>query len=295
MHSMFDKIDGFNFALLGFNPVGALKNVKMWRKYVTTLFLVSFTCWVLFGWESTWLQPFTYAKSVPLWVFGQTTLNQIHIESTSFYGVGPHLSSVVIYSFCFVLLSVHLEKVGIKKSLNFASAFALTAMSVGAYELVYNILYSNLQNQPWTFCLQWKQGLNISMFTFFTALGILTLVYLYSVGYRPNFGKTTKLLFLCSLITYGVWVFYPLHTTTLTMETTAGTWTSTPFFPQTMYAVDVDPLNDRAIGEPVFIENNVLHFVNVLNKAFVSLMVLSFVIVKRRNEIEKKVSIKTQS
>lgn len=285
MNSVFNKIDNFNFTFLGFNPLGALKNVKIWRRYILILLILSTFSWLIFGWESTWSQPFTYVKSLPLLLTGQTTLTQVQVEALSFYGIGQHLSSFVIYGFSFLLISIHLEKLNIKKSLNFMSSLALTAMSVGVYELIYNVLYSNLQNQSWTFSLQWRQGLNIFMFSFFAVLGIITLVYLYSFGYRPNFSLLTRFLLLMSYITYGIWVFYPLPTQTLTMETTTGTWSSTQFFPQTMYAVDINPLDEQATGEPVFVENNTIHLVNILNKVFVSLTILNFIMI-RRNKIE---------
>ena len=69
------------------------------------------------------------------------------------------------------------------------------------------------------------------------------------------------------------------------METTAGTWTSSKLFPQTMYAVDTNPLDNRAIGDPVFVENNLLHLVNILNKVFVSFAILNIVRIKRKDEI----------
>jgi len=159
-------------------------------------------------------------------------------------------------------------------------------MSIGVYEIIYNLLYSNLQAQPWTFTFAWKQGLNLTMFLGFTALGIISLIYLYSIHFKPNFNKITKFLLTLSILTYALWVFYPFQTSTLMVQTTTGTWSSSNFFPQTMYAVDVDPADSVAIGEPVYVQNDMLHFVNILNKALVSLTILSFVMI-RRNKNEK--------
>jgi len=275
MDTIFTRIDNFNHTFIGFNPLGAFQNVKVWRRYIFLLLLISITSWIVFGWEATWSQPFTYIKFLPALLTGQTTLTNVQFESSQFYGIGQHLSSAVIYGIAFLLLSIHLEKLQIKKSMNFMFTTTLSLMSVGVYEIIYNILYSQLQNQPWTFSLAWKQGMNISMFTFFILIGTVSLIYLYSLHFKPNFNKITKVLLLASILTYALWVFYPFPTTTLTV----GEWTSTTLFPQTMYAVG--PIDGVAIGEPVYVQNNLLHLVNVLNKLFVSLTVLSFVMVRR--------------
>lgn len=282
MKSIFERIDNSKLNFLGFNPLGALKNISIWRRYIFLLLIGSTACWAIFGWESTWSMAFHYIKSVPSLIFGQTTLAIVQTGAAQDYGIGQHFSSAVIYGITFLLLSFHLEKVGIKKSLNFAATVAFSFMSVGIYEIIYNILYSNLQNQPWTFSLQWQQGLNITMFFFFAIAGAISLLYLYTCGYRPNFSRITQFLLLGSILTYCLWIFYPLPTTILKMETTTGTWQSGSLFPQTMYAVDTNPLDGIAVGTAIYVQNDFLHFVNILNKVFISLTVLSFVMVRRK-------------
>jgi len=276
--NIFQKIDNFNHNFLGFNPLGAFQNVSVWRKYILILLIISTSSWIVFGWESTWNQPFTYLKNIPALITGQTSLTTVQFEASQYYGLGQHLSSAVIYGVAFLLLSIHLEKLNIKKSMNFMFTTTLSLMSVGIYEIVYNLLYSNLQNQPWTFSFVWKQGLNLSMFTFFIVIGTISIIYLYSINLRPNFNKTTKFLLLGSILTYCLWIFFPLPVTSITI----GEWTSTQFFPQTMYAVG--PVDGVAMGNPYFIENNLLHLVNVLNKVFMALTVLSFVMVRRKQK-----------
>lgn len=283
---IFTRIDNFNHSFLGFNPIGFLKNVKVWRRYITILTLISVTSWVIFGWESTWSQPFGILKSLPSLLTGQVTLASVLTVSNSLYGIGQHLSSAVIYGICFLLLSIHLEKLNIRKSLNFSLTVLLSFLSVGVYEIIYNVLYSNLQSQPWTFSLQLKQGLNISMFTFFIFSGIISLIYLYTLGFKPNFNKITKLLLTLSVLTYVLWVFFPFPTTPLSINTTTGVWTSTNLFPQTMYAIDINPLDSVAVGNPIYVQNDLLHLVNVLNKVFVSLTILSFVMIRRNKNVK---------
>jgi len=281
---VFDKIDSVNCQVLGFNPVGALQNVRVWRRYIFVLTVTSALCWMVLGWESTWNQAFTYVKSVPWLLMGQTSFIEVHNQASTFYGLGQHLSTPFIYGVCFLLLSLHLEKHRIVRSMNFFFSTALSVFSVGVYEIIYNVLYSNLQNQPWTFTFAGKQGLNLAVFTFFIVVGCVALVYLYSLKFKLNFSRVTLLLLVLSVVTYGCWVFFPFPIDSFTVQTTAGPWTNTALFPQTMYAVNLDPMAgcSAAIGTPYFVENNLLHLVNVLNKLFVSLTVLSFVMVTKR-------------
>lgn len=275
MDTVFSKIDSFNRSFLGFNLVGAFRNIRMWRKYILVLTVGSFVAWAVLGWESTWYQLGVYLQSFPSVLLGQVSLSAIHVESVSYYGVGQHLSSAVIYGVCFLLLSLHLEKQGVGKSMNFFFSTALTLMSVGVYELVYNWLYSTCQGQAWTFSFAGKQGLNLAVFTFFVIIGLFSLFYLYSLRFKPRFSTLTVLFVALSVVTYLLWVFYPLPVDSLTV----GSWTSTNVFPQTMYAVNVEA--GLGSGEAFFVENNLLHLVNVLNKFFMALTVLSLVYVRR--------------
>lgn len=285
MKSIFDRIDEFNHSYFGFNPVGALKNISMWRKYIFLLTVACSFCWVVFGWESTWSMLYFYLKSVPALVFGQTTVALVQSGAVQDYGIGQHFSTAVIYGVSFLLLSWHLEKEGIRYSMNFALTAAFSFMSVGVYEVVYNFLYATFQNQAWTFEFVWKQGLNLTVFIFFIVVGVTSLVYVYSCGFRPHVGKWTLVFLAASVLTYCLWIFYPFPVSGLTVQTTAGVWSNTHLFPQTMYAVDLNPVSGVAIGFPYFVGNWFLHFVNVLNKALVSLTVLSFVMVRK---IERK-------
>ena len=281
MDTIFSKIDSYKHSFLGFSPVGFLKNSRTWRRYVALLTLTSAFFWILLGWEATWTQPLEFVKHIPYALSGQISVSQLFAESSSFYGLGQHLSSPIIYGVCFILLSVYFEKHNIRKSMNFIFSTLLTLMSVGMYELIYNVLYSNLQLQPWTLTLQPKQGLNIGMFAFFVVMGAVAIVYLYSLKFKLNFNKTTKILLALTCLTYALWIFYPVASS-LTVQTTVGAWTSTPLFPQTMYAVDIDPTDAVAVGVPYFVQNDGLHLVNVLNKLFFSLSVLSLVMIRSK-------------
>ena len=104
LQSIFEKIDGYNKSFFGFNLVGAFANVKMWRKYILALTLGSLFAWMFFGFESTWNMVGVYVEGLPAFLVGQTSLAELGAKSAGFYGVGQHLSTVVIYGFCFLLV-----------------------------------------------------------------------------------------------------------------------------------------------------------------------------------------------
>jgi len=284
MDNIFTKIDNYNHNISGFNPIGSLKNISIWRRYIFILTIASAFFWIILGFESTWSQISIYMQSIPAFLIGQTSFTTIQAKVASSYGLGQHLSTAVIYGICFLILSIHLEKSGITKSMNFFFSTSISLMSVGIYEIIYNFLYATLQNQPWAFTLAWKQGLNISVFAFFTIIGAISLIYLYSLNFKPHFSKITLILLFGSIITYALWVFFPFSTTSLAIQTTSGLWTSTNLFPQTMYAINLNPTSGIAIGDAFFVQNNLLHFINVLNKVFVSFTILSLILIRNKQK-----------
>ena len=284
MDSIFTKIDNYNHTYLGFDPIGAVRNIRMWRRYLALLVLASAIGWIALGWESTWNQVSMFFQYLPGLLIGQTSLATFSLKVSQYYGIGQHLSTAVIYGICFILLSVYLEKIQIIKSLNFFLSASLSFMSIGIYEIIYNILYSNLQHQAWTFALIGKQALNLYIFIFFIFIGVASLTYLYTLHYKPHIGKLTLILIGASALTYILWVFYPFSLTNLTIQTSTGLWTSTHLFPQTMYAVNLTPLARNGNGVAYYDPNNLLHFVNILNKALVSLTVLSLSMIRRKQK-----------
>lgn len=275
---MFTKLDNSKFNIAGFSPINIFTNIRMWRHYIAFLTLLSLELWVGFGWEATWSQVGMYLQFLPSLLLGQISLGQVHASALGYYGLGQHLSSAVIYGAVFLLLSFHFEKYNIKKSMNFALSTLLTLFSVGLYEVIYNVLYSQLQSQYWAFSFVSKQGLNMWCFVAFIGLGAVSFVYLYALNFKPNFSKCTMLFLAGSIVTYLLWVFYPVST-----SLTVGSWTSGALFPQTMYAVG--PVDGVMQGVPYFVENNMLHLVNLLNKVFMALSVLNLCRIKRRIKV----------
>ena len=286
MSNIFEKINKKNFSLFGFSPYAVFQNINVWRKYITLLVIVTSICWLIFGFDSTWsaLQPF--GKNFTPLLTGQISLTEVWQQSQMFYGIGNHFSAPVIYGIAFIILSLYFEKLGIKRSLNFFSTAALSLMSIGIFEWIYNPFYATFQNQPWVIIFVWKQVTNLYNFTIFIIVGLLVLLYLYGEGYKPNLSKVTLSLFLISTIFWATWVFYPFPTQQISVETTSGIWTSTQTFPQTMYAVDIDPTDGKATGVPFNVENNLLHAVNLLTKVFSTCAILSFCMLKPTKKVK---------
>jgi hypothetical protein len=280
---------------LGFYPGGIIWNVKMWRYYLSFCVIVATIVWMFFGFDSTWSQtkPFLDYFAGPFFVDMVTqpiqtvqslpnTIWHLYLDSRYYYGMGNHFSAPVIYGSAFLSLSLYFEdKLGWVKSHNFCTTTALSLMNIGLFEWFWNLNYAFWQGQWWTVTFKWKQVTNLIMFTIFIVIGILTILYEIPDGYRLNTSTRTKFLFLLTGIMIIFWVFYPLPVDDLTIETSTGTWSNTNRFPQTFYAVDVDPTDDIAIGVPNYVENDIIHFINTFTKITFTWSFLSLVKFKR--------------
>lgn len=280
LRSVFELIDSQTRSFRGFNPVAILWNTRVWRKYFTLCVAASLSAWVTLGFESTWEQLEALVFFFPCLFTGES-FTALWSESRIHYGTGNHFSSPVIYGLAFILLSRYFESIGIHKSLNFLATTALSLMNIGVFEWAYNILYANLQNQPWTVQFQWKQVTNLFQFTLFIFVGAATLLYLHLSGYRPNLGRRTRVFALFSACAWLVWIFFPFPVNSISVPTTVGTWTNSSLFPQTMWVIDLDPTDGIAIGCPYFAENNLLHGINLLAKIFTTAAIFSLCKVRK--------------
>ena len=294
LETIFDKIDAQKRSFYGFNPVAILWNVTNWRKYFAFCVVVGGICWIVFGFDSTygfgWLcSDSTWSQAKPFledwnWLKllqGKVSFTDLWEQSKVYYGMGNHFSAPVIYGLAFIYLSLYLEKVGIKKSLNFCSTTALSLMSIGIFELMWNSLYAYFHGQIWVVTFQWKQVANLCAFLVFVTIGLLVLIYLRLEGYRPNFSKISLSFLLLTVVCWVFWINYPLPVGYITVDTTTGLWTNSNKFPQTYYCVDVDPTDRVAIGEPNWVQDDMVHFVNTFTKIVQTIFVLNFCMVKR--------------
>ncbi len=253
----------------------------MWRKYFAVCVVASLFFWVFFGFDSVWAQLEPLINGMVPLILGKTTLSTVLEETRVMYGLGNHFSAPVIYGTAFVVLSIHFERKGIVKSLNFFCSTALSLMNIGVFELIWNPLFAYYQNQVWVITFKWLQLGNLLFFSLFIIFGLLSLVYLWPDGYRPNISRRTLIFLVLSISIWTFWINYPFQTETIYVETTAGTWSNTQKFPQTYYVIDMDPLDDYAMGLPHHADNNGVHLVNLLAKVFTTLTLLSYSMVRR--------------
>jgi len=292
MESVFDRIDAQKQAYLGITPAAILWNVTNWRKYFGLCVICGSVAWAVFGWDSTWsmLKPFIdyftviFIKNPFVELRNGIPLTELWAESRIYYGIGNHFSAPVIYGLSFITLSRYLEKIDIRGSLNFCATTGMSLASIGIFELMWNSLYAHFHGQTWAITFQWKQVTNLCAFIVFTIIGLLCITYLYLEGYRPNLSKLSLSLLLFTAICWGVWINYPLAVGHVTVDTTTGPWTNSDKFPQTYYVVDVDPTDKIAIGNPNWVENNTIHFVNTFTKVVQTVFILNVCKVKKVGE-----------
>ncbi len=289
MESVFDKIDRQKQSFLGITPAAVIWNVTNWRKYFAFCVGLASLSWIVFGFDSCWsqLKPFIDYFTI---IFINNPIGELQTgipftqmweDSKFYYGMGNHFSAPVIYGSAFIVLSLYLEKIGIKKSLNFCATTALSLMSIGIFEIMWNSAYAHFHGQVWVITFKWKQAANLCAFIVFVAIGLLVFFYLGLEGYRPNLSKLSLSLFALTVICWGVWINYPLAVGHITVDTTAGPWTNSNMFPQTYYCVDVAPDDKIAIGEPNWVQNDMVHFVNTFTKVVQTAFVLNICMVKK--------------
>jgi len=274
----FTRLDSLSFPLpFGFDFFGWLWNVRGWRRYFLFCVVACSVCWAVFGWDSTWGQLKPFAE----WLLNPSKpLSEVWVESRRYYGIGNHFSAPVIYGTAWILLSLYLEGRGIKRSANFILTSALSLMNIGVFEWLWNSCYAYFQHQPWVVTFAWKQVTNLYNFTAFIIVGVLALLTLHLDGYKPRLDRWTVTLTFIALGFWILWIYYPLPVQQISVETSTGTWTSNCLFPQTMYAVDLDPTDGIAIGHPFHVQNDLLHGVNTFAKIFTTAAILRFCMVK---------------
>jgi len=197
-------------------------------------------------------------------------LNVVH----SRYGIGTHFSAAVIYGIMFYTLSKYYEKINIKGSLNLTMSMLLTAFSVGVFEFTWMASYYTAQHQTWVLAPLFKQVSILYQNLLFVSCGSVMIAVVAlsrfqtrypQISFRIN--KKLAFLILLTISLWSLWYFYPFPTTQLVVSLeTGGVWKSFSNFPQTMYTIDVNPLDDVAIGVPFYVEDHLVHTINTVFK-----------------------------
>ena len=261
-------------------------NINLFQKFVRvrkTAFAValfSLLAWATLGFDSAILQ-FYY----PLETLGTGILNgniptfeQLHARYDWAYGKEMHWSAFVIYGFMFWALSKHLHSCGIEKSKNLAYTFACCFLAISIFEFYWMGSYSVFQRQHWVATFMMPQLRIIIQEIGFFLVGVIGVFYMWVdsfilqgkevVGrtYRFNWNLKAFLLIAVSVGLAVLWWFYPFHVDFITVETTTGLWTNTSNFPQTLYTIDVNPLDTINAGVWFYVGNDWIHALNTLVK-----------------------------
>ena len=264
------------------NKPSVIRNRIMWLVAFSAMF------WALLGFDSTWeqLTPITNRILTDPGGLIASVLSRgpdyqkMLTEMASVYGIGDHWSAPVIYGLCFIALSAYLERRGVVKSLNFFLTFGLWLGNIGFFELVWNRLYSLLQNQSWTFAFVVPQQIrNLGFFIVFVFLGALSFLIIYGLGYRVTFPWWKQVLVAASVFLWALWIWYPFPVMQIVVATSSGPWFSSHLFPQTFYAVQITP----GVTVPYYAPNDWLHLLNTVCKALSAAAVTSLCMVVKKD------------
>jgi hypothetical protein len=296
--TLFDQIDDFKIMVRGRNLFPAFHNHSSIRRRILELTVLAGLIWAYWGFDSTIdegdvivthfiLNPagVVAASLQALWNYAAglpppQVYADVLSDMSKVYGLGNHWSAPFIYGVCFVALSIHLERVKVVGSLNFFLTTGLCAGNIGVFELTWNRLYSWLQNQPWTLNLSFlPQVKNIAFFILFVVLGAASFLILRDLGFRVEFTWWKVGLIICAVELWLLWVFYPFPLTQVVVATEAGPWVSSRLFPQTFYAVQVNPGFSKAFYAP----NDWLHLLNVVCKVVSSAALASLCMVVKKD------------
>jgi hypothetical protein len=264
------------------------KNYERLRKSILVLSLVCLCAWVIFGFDSNlnqFLNPLV--ELLPQLIDGKLTLSafpsQFIARYNYYYGLEMHYSAFVFYGLLFVFLSKHYEKFGIVKSKNIAYATAITCLSIGLFELYWVYSFVFWQNQPWVASWTMPQlRIILQNLVAFPAVGVIGVLYMWAdsyilekkqiVGrrYRFRWDWIAVALIGLSIALAVLWWYYPWPTQQITVNiaTPNGSWlwTSSVRYPQTLYTVDANLMDNVAAGIRVYVPNDAVHGLNTLVK-----------------------------
>ena len=256
--------------------------------YPSGLIVFALILWVITGWDSSVTQIDSFMVNLPRFLSGEIDwgrLVQYYLEP---YGKFMHWSAFVIYGLFFYGISKHLrDKLDVVNSMNIALTIGLTVIPIGAFETFWMLSYFFFQGQTWILSFQWPQLRIIiqNVFAMFF-VGGLTLVAVDWRKVKLNLNFYGYVFFLATILSINIWWFYgdyfPVQQIVVQVEG-FGTWVSSPRFAQTVYTIDCDLTDGLAMGTQYWIQNDLLHAVNVLCKVFMTFFFYNLFKLKRKN------------
>ena len=153
----------------------------------------------------------------------------------------------------------------------------LTLLNMGIFETLWNRSCAYFQNLPWLL----KQPTNIVQYNAWIACGLLAILYLYVSRYKLNISKITMGLVILSVAIWVFWIYYPFPIQQISVQTATGLWTSSRYFPQTLYTVDMNTTDNINMGVFYYVQNNGIHLVNDVAKIIITATIMFIVSPKK--------------
>lgn len=279
-------MDHIDFSFKGIN----LNFFQKWKRTQKIAFagaMVFLGMWIIFGFDSTPLQ-FIHViyEGIPK-LFAGGSFNDLVTIYNSYYGKEMHYSAFVIYFLLYWGASRAWEKAGIVGSKNMVFSFAGMFLAIAVFEWFWILSFSTFQNQPWVSTWRFPQMKILLQNTFFSLAGGVTVLYMLTERFHWNgkemlgrayfFDAKSWKLWLCvglSVALALLWIYYPwdVHQIIIRLES-GGFWESSRMFPQTLYTVDLNPLDSVNAGVWFWVENDLIHGLNTLVKVVWALTV----------------------
>jgi len=243
--------------------------------------------WALQGWDSSPHQIINFMNGLPDYLTGKITWSTLAGYYLDAYGKFEHYSAFVIYATLYYAVSLRLNKVGVTRLRNVLMTTGLVALPIGAFEVFWNVSYYFFQGQTWILALQMPQlKIILQNDIAMPLIGVLVLVFLVDWrAYRVEPDWRTFICLFATMLLILLWWGYgnvlPVQQISVQVQG-YGTWVSSRMFPQTVYTVDTNILDNMALGEQFWIQNDLLHLVNTITKVFLTLTAYFMLKIERR-------------
>lgn len=275
--------------LLLFKYHDRLRKIILWGAWAATI------AWVVMGFDSGYGQIeyacyafkdyFLSPSTMPLWERMLTAWNWA-------YGKTMHWSAFTIYGLLYWATSWHLEnELGLTKTKNSAFSLAFTLLNIGIFEWGWIYGYAYFHDQWWSVTWKMPQLRIIIQNVGFTFVGLSTLCLFWLqslvhdeegniIGKLYTFRPTMAFLVVLTItiVATNRWVNYPYDVQKVGVYIEGyGPWENGDKFPQTLYTVDTNLLDDVNAGEWFYVEDDMVHLWNTGVKALLALSGLLYV------------------
>jgi len=175
----FDFVDSLDLRVRNVE-INFMKNDRELRRVIFLLSWVIFVLWMFLGWDSCQSQFEFVVVSIPDFLLGKLSFNDLSVIYAEQYGKGMHYSAWVIYGLMYWGLSRYYdENVGLRGSRNVALSMSFVLLSVASFETFWHYSFAIFQGQTWIIKWQIPQlKILLQNLSFFTLGFLMILVML---------------------------------------------------------------------------------------------------------------------